>query len=68
MVVYPPMPHESTSSVFVPNAGQRLARVGLTKPTRAGRLSDASVDPTEARKSQDLRRRNRHLAASLTLA
>jgi hypothetical protein len=26
-----------------------LARVGPTTPTRAGRLSDASVDPTDAR-------------------
>jgi hypothetical protein len=26
-----------------------LARVGPTTPTRAGRLADASVDPTEAR-------------------
>jgi hypothetical protein len=26
-----------------------LARVGPTTPTRAGRLADASVDPTDAR-------------------
>jgi hypothetical protein len=30
----------------------RLARVGPTTPTRAGRLADASVDHTEARKTQ----------------
>jgi hypothetical protein len=29
----------------------RLARVGPTTPTRAGRLADASVDPTDARKA-----------------
>ena len=28
-----------------------LARVGPTTPTRAGRLADASVDPTDARKA-----------------
>jgi hypothetical protein len=28
-----------------------LARVGPTTPTRARRLSDASVDPTDARKT-----------------
>jgi hypothetical protein len=31
--------------------GQRLARVGPTTPTRAGRLADASVDQTDARKA-----------------
>src|SRR5262245_8164162 len=30
-------------------ANSDLARVGPTTPTRAGRLADASVDPTEAR-------------------
>jgi hypothetical protein len=30
--------------------GQGHARVGPTTPTRAGRLADDSVDPTEARK------------------
>jgi hypothetical protein len=29
----------------------RFARVGPTTPTRAGRLADASVDPTDARKA-----------------
>src|SRR6516164_4937625 len=29
-----------------------LARFGPTTPTRAGRLADASVDPTEARKTK----------------
>ena len=31
-----------------------LVRVGPTTPTRAGRLVDASVDPTDARKSAAL--------------
>src|SRR6516165_10417178 len=35
----------SGESPFLP-----LARVGPTTPTRAGRLFDASVDPTDARK------------------
>jgi hypothetical protein len=30
-------------------SGLELARVGPTTPTRARRLADASVDPTEAR-------------------
>jgi hypothetical protein len=29
---------------------RRVARLGLTTPTRAGRFAGASVDPTEARK------------------
>jgi hypothetical protein len=29
----------------------KVARVGPTTPKRAGRLADASVDPTEARKA-----------------
>ena len=32
------------------HSGSNLARFGPTTPTRAGRLADASVDPTEARK------------------
>jgi hypothetical protein len=51
---------ESGNRVFVdsfaPKCGlgaeATLARVGPTTPTRAGRLADASVDPTEARNSQ----------------
>jgi hypothetical protein len=31
-----------------------LARFGPTTPTRAGRLADASVDPTEARNRRAL--------------
>ena len=31
----------------------RLARVGVVGPTRAMRLADASVDPTDARKGTD---------------
>jgi hypothetical protein len=31
---------------------QELARFGPTTPTRAGRLADASVDPTDARNLQ----------------
>ena len=34
---------------MTPLAGGHLARVGPTTPTRAARLADASVDPTEAR-------------------
>jgi hypothetical protein len=44
-----------------------LARFGRTPPTRAARLFGTSVDPTEARNSQDLRRRNLHRASSLTV-
>src|SRR5262249_40488905 len=49
----PPSPHrrvmreETKLTVGTENC---LARVGPTTPTRAGRLADASVDPTEARK------------------
>jgi hypothetical protein len=35
-------------SGFRIGAGQRPARFGPTTPTRAGRLSGASVDPTDA--------------------
>jgi hypothetical protein len=45
------MPHESASCVFVPDAALRLARVGPPTPKRATRLADASVDPTDARKT-----------------
>jgi hypothetical protein len=36
---------------FIIRTDCRVARVGPTTPTRAGRLTDASVDPTEARKA-----------------
>jgi hypothetical protein len=32
-----------------PSLEAHLARFGPTTPTRAGRLADASVDPTDAR-------------------
>jgi hypothetical protein len=41
------------SVTLAPAVPAHLARVGPTTPTRAGRLADASVDPTEARNSND---------------
>jgi hypothetical protein len=41
--------HPSHAGPFLWRVRMQLARVGPTTPTRAGRLADASVDPTEAR-------------------
>jgi hypothetical protein len=38
------------SVTLTPAVPAYLARVGPTTPTRAWRLADASVDPTDARK------------------
>src|SRR5215813_4954663 len=42
-------PAAKSRRVGPPVAVRRIARFGPTTPTRAGRLADASVDPTEAR-------------------
>jgi hypothetical protein len=41
----------------VPDADRRAEPDGPTTPTRAGRLADASVDHTEARKAESYRAR-----------
>ena len=46
MVVYPPMPHESTSSVFVPDAGAAACAVGPTTPNPIRPRSLRSIRPT----------------------
>src|SRR5262249_34146456 len=46
-----PLVSDRFSVTLTPAVPAYLARFGPTTPTRAGRLADASVDPTEARKA-----------------
>src|SRR5262249_47051920 len=63
---------ESLQSVVITSSVVRLLPRKTQAPKRPGPIqfalpSDASVDPTEARNRQDLRRRNLHRASSLTV-